>query len=649
MTDLNQTKTVQPEDIFKFKFLTNAAISPDGEKIVYSVFTTDLEKEKDFVTLFLTDLKTGTTRQLTNGISRDTSPAWSPDSRTIAFLSKRTEKPQLFTISVDGGEAKQLTFMEQGVGGGAAWSPDGSVIAFTAGPKQPGDLKKPYRVTRNVYRFDGLGYLDQAVQDIYIINASGGEPKQLTDDRNMNTNPMWSPDGQEILFLCSMKPDTHRFQPSLRVVNLRSEMRDLCEQWGTAEAAAWLPNGRQIAFLGQHYGLPIGSKNDLWVINASGGEPECRTARYEFHIGAGTRSEYPTEAGMIIKLDDSGKYAYTSTQEAGTEQVVRVALEGKDEVTSLLNGDRSCSLLDVGKTLIVYSIANFNQPPELFTAELTGRKETQLTQLNQSLLDSFNLPTTEHLLFKSVDGEQVEGWISLPPVGKAPYPTILYIHGGPHSAFGCNFSLDFQMLGGAGFAVLFINHRASTGYGDKFATAIKGDWGNLDYHDLMAGVDYAIEKGFADPERLGCCGLSGGGNLSCWIVGHTDRFKAAVPENPVTNWNSFYGVSDIGVYFSLEELGGYPHEIPEIYRKCSPITYAYECKTPTLLVQGEADYRCPAEQSEQFYTVLKANGCTVEMVRLPESPHGGSINGPVPIRKAQNEALLDWMTRYVLG
>ncbi len=198
-------------------------------------------------------------------------------------------------------------------------------------------------------------------------------------------------------------------------------------------------------------------------------------------------------------------------------------------------------------------------------------------------------------------------------------------------------------------AVLFVNQRASTGYGNEFATAIKGDWGNLDYKDLMAGVDYAIEKGIADAERLGCCGISGGGNLSCWIVGQTERFKAAVPENPVTNWASFYGVSDIGPFFAAEELGGLPHEIPEVYARCSPITFAHRCTTPTLLVQGEHDWRCPTEQSEQFYAVLKANDCIVEMLRLPNSPHVGSIAGPPVLRRAQNEALLEWMNRYVLG
>jgi dipeptidyl aminopeptidase/acylaminoacyl peptidase len=211
------------------------------------------------------------------------------------------------------------------------------------------------------------------------------------------------------------------------------------------------------------------------------------------------------------------------------------------------------------------------------------------------------------------------------------------------------FHFDTQMLCGAGYAVLLINHRASTGYGDAFSTAIKGDWGNLDYHDLMAGVDHVVARGLADPDRLGVCGLSGGGNLTCWIVGHTDRFKAAVPMNPVTNWISFYGVSDIGVWFAVEQMGGHPHEIPEVYVKCSPITYAHRCKTPTLMIQGEHDWRCPAEQSEQFYTVLKANGCPVEMLRFPKAAHAAALIGDPINRRVHNEALLDWMNRYVLG
>jgi dipeptidyl aminopeptidase/acylaminoacyl peptidase len=299
---------------------------------------------------------------------------------------------------------------------------------------------------------------------------------------------------------------------------------------------------------------------------------------------------------------------------------------------------------------LLYGVSKLNDPVEMYICKVDGSEERQLTTINKELLAELKLPETVHLQYTGVDGVTLEGWLMKPTTGvEAPYPTVLYIHGGPHSGFGHIYSFDFHMLAGAGYAVLFLNQRGSTGYGDGFSTKIIGDWGNLDYKDLMSGVDYAIEQGLVDGERMGVCGISGGGNLSCWIVGQTRRFKAAVPENPVVNWISMYGVSDISAWFAPAELGAKPHEMWDTYLRCSPITYAHTCTTPTLLVQGENDYRCPAEQSEQFYAVLKANGCTVEMLRLPQSSHAGSIAGAIPVRKAQNDALLDWMNRYVLG
>lgn len=649
MAEKREKKIIQPEDLFDYKFILQAVLSPDGSQAVYSVFSTDTQKEQDFITLFLVDLKTGKSRQITNGKQRDTSPAWSPDGRTLAFLSKRGEKAQVFLLAMSGGDPQQVTSLEQGVGGGPVWSPDGSKIAFTAPVKAQKDLSKPYRSDRNTFRFDAMGNLDNAVQDIYMLTLADGSVKQVTDDRNHNAAPRWSPDGKQILYMSLMPPGEFSFDGSVCIATLDGKTRNLTAGWGGGNAAEWLPDGKRIAFIGQVSGLPIGSKKDLFVVPAKGGKPENRSAEYPIGVGMGTRGEYPSDAAIAFKIARDGKLAYVGVQDAGTEGILTVNLEGKPKWTPVVTGNRSCTLTDLGTRQMLFLEANFNQPPELKVCDLNGKNEKRLVTVNKEMLSDFKYPQVRRMHFRSIDSEMVEGWISLPTTGKAPYPTILYIHGGPHSGFGANFALDTQMLTGAGYAVLYVNHRASTGYGDHFSTAIKGDWGNLDYHDLMYGVDYAIRKGYADPDRLGCCGLSGGGNLSCWIVGHTDRFKAAVPENPVTNWQSFYGVSDIGVIFATEELGGHPHEIPEIYDKCSPITYAHNCKTPTLLVQGEEDYRCPAEQSEQFYTVLKANGCVTEMVRLPGSSHGGSINGPFAVRKAQNDALLGWMNKYVLG
>ncbi len=235
-----------------------------------------------------------------------------------------------------------------------------------------------------------------------------------------------------------------------------------------------------------------------------------------------------------------------------------------------------------------------------------------------------------------------------PAGAETALPTILNIHGGPHAGWGAHFNFDNLMFSGAGYGVLLVNHRASTGYGDDFATAIKGDWGNLDYADLMAGVDHAIEEGLADPDRLGVFGISGGGNLTGWIIGQTDRFKAACPENPVFNWFSMYGTSDVGADFSARELGGTPYEVEDVYRRSSPITYAHRCTTPTLFLQHENDYRCPPSRRSSSSRCSASNGCRRRCCASRTRRTADPRDGPIGHRRAQNDALLDWMNRYVL-
>jgi len=449
-----------------------------------------------------------------------------------------------------------------------------------------------------------------------------------------------------------MSPDSlNPFFAKIWLVDLiDNQVTDITDKWGSVSQASWLPDGHSIAFIGQPWGLTIGSKSDLWVIPASGGKPENRTANLKYGVGGGLEPDMPS-FGITdtIPISPDGRTAYINVQVGGTVQIHCVALDGDEVHDCLVGGDRTCMLMGADAAHLVYIVSTMPNPTDLYVADITGANECQLTNLNDELLSQRQQSKVEHLLFPGSDGVQVEGWLAMPSTGQAPYPTILYIHGGPHGAFGHMYHFDTEMLVGAGYAVLRINHRASTGYGDEFSTAINGDWGNLDYKDLMAGVDYAISKGWVDANRMGVTGLSGGGNLSCWIIGQTNRFKAAMPQNPVTNWTSFYGVSDIGVWFATEQLGGHPHEVPEIYAKCSPITYAHRCITPTLLVQSEHDWRCPPEQSEQFYTVLKANGCIVEMVRMPNAAHAATLNGALPNRRIHNEVLLDWMNRYVLG
>ena len=658
MSQETERTPIGKNDLFEMRFLAGAAVAPDGDRLLYALSEHDADTDTDVSQLFLRDIAGGEARQLTYGQQVNHSPAWSPDGSQIAFVSTRSEKPQIFLLPVDGGEARQLTEMKQGVGGGPVWSPDGSRIAFSAGPDEDSlpEPGKPYRVDRHVYRFDGLGYLDGVVQDIYVVAASGGEPQQLTSDRWMNAQPQWSPAGDRLLYSAAMNPTSFAgLFPGLKMVDLEGEQETLIdESWGSVGGAAWLPDGSGVAFLGTARGKPIGSKPDLYVLKLDGGAPQNRTAGYPFTLGGGLQPDQPAAilmAPVKIAITADGGSAFLRAQIGGAVHILRVALSGPEQVDTIVDGDRYTSLLDLrsDERALFYVASSWNSPADLYMADIEGGSEQRLTSHNEAFLSGRQQPRVERITCPGADNVEVESWLIMPDDDAAPYPLILYIHGGPHSAFGSMYHFDTQMLVGAGYAVLMVNHRASTGYGDAFSTAIKGDWGNLDYADLMAAVDAVIAKGLVDPERMGVCGISGGGNLSTWIVGQTDRFKAAVPENPVTNWVSFYGVSDIGVWFAVEELGGHPHEIPDVYARCSPITYAHRCTTPTLLVQGEHDYRCPAEQSEQFYNVLMANDCVVEMLRLPNSPHVGSIAGPPALRRAQNEALLEWMNRYVLG
>ncbi len=645
-----QTNPYQPEDLFALKFIRAGKLSPDGKKVVYCLSETI--DDQDRFSLWVHTLATGESRRVTQGCPRDFNPAWSPDGAKIAFLSDRLGKPQVFILPADFGEAFPLTSLKQGAGGGPIFSPDGKTIAFTAGPEsEPPDPTKPYRVTRALYRFDTMGYIDPMIQDVYLISMEGGQPTKLLSDGWMNTPVNWSQDGSTLLVLSLFKPESYRTSPVLRSVTLDGEVKTIIDGWGEVGAAVWHPDGEHVVFMGKPKGQLIGSKNDLWVMPVSGGEPICRTSGLPMGIGGGLQGDMPI--GILrspqILLDREAKNAYIQVQEGGCIRVYQVALFGNEQWKPVLSGDRAVVPLDVKCDTLLAVESDTNRPLDLIASDIDGTNERRLTFTNDSFLATRDSALVERLEFHGTDGTPVEGWFLKPTRGQPPYPTILYIHGGPHSGFGHVYSFDFHMLAGAGFGVLFINQRGSKGYDDDFANKIIGDWGHHDYSDLICGLDLAIENGLADPDRLGICGLSGGGNLTCWAIGHTDRFKAAVPENPVTNWFSFYGVSDIGVEFSTAELGGHPYEIPEVYTRCSPITYAHQCTTPTLFIQGEADYRCPAEQSEQFYTIIKAKNCIAEMVRLPNSPHAGSMDASPAIRRAQNEALLGWMKRFVLG
>ncbi|MCE5207786.1 MAG: S9 family peptidase [Chloroflexi bacterium] len=648
MTDQNPKHAVIPEDYFKLQYISEAHLSPDGKVVAYGVQRYNAEKDEDCTALWLLNLESGINRQLTSGEKTDSGFAWSPDGQKIAFASTRVEPPQIFILPLSGGEAIQLTHFKTGIKEGPYWSPDGGSIAFTAmEPCEPKDPAIPYRVTRNIFRFNELGYLDENLTDIYVISSAGGEPRRLTHDNCLNSNLAWSPDGQEILFLASHYPHTFEVKGVLKSVDMQGNIYPLVsDDWGSVNSAVWMPNGK-ICFSGMLEESKMGHKADLWVINRRGGIPQCRTEKLLAEVSGDLQDDTPVRPFSKTIVSRDSKTAFIRVQRGGNIEIWEVGLTGPEACQPLVQVNRSAILTGMTAEKFLYVGSSWNEPTNLYLCDHQGKNEQKLTHLNDDLMKDWLLPEVETIHFKGADDVEIEGWLMKPTTAKAPFPTILNIHGGPSGAYGNAYAFDYQMLAGAGFGVLFINPQGSTGYGSEFGLALNLRWGEIDYKDQMAALDHVIEKGYADPEKLGIYGLSYGGYMTCWMITQTNRFKGAVSENPVSDLASDYGVGDLSVWMNLDALGGHPHEVPEMYTRASPVTFAHQCKTPTLMLQGESDYRCPALNTEQFYTMLKVNHCTVEMVRLPGSVHAESIAGKPVIRRAQNEELLAWMKKYV--
>lgn len=632
-----------PDDLFALKYIRDARLSAAG-RIAYAMSYTEGDNERFVICVGEAPMQTV---QRLPFAGKATAPRWSPDGKWLAFIGDgqlRVVAMPSLTVS------EPLTSEKMSVQGAPSWSPDSSELAVSLLERRV--VLGPRRITKAHYRAEGVGFTDDLIQRIAIVDRSRGLQRFITTAADgLCQQPEWSPCGR--LLLCLSTDDAvpiSSYSPRLMIIRIDDGHIEplLDEHWFIA-AARWLPCGERLAVCAARDSTLTVPNTSLWIADLRG-QMELRTPEIAGKIGGMLHHDMPawdlTRSNPITVLDRDT--AFLTVLRAGSMQIWRVALRGEIAMQTVLDGERSCFALDadLAGNRLLYSVTDLHSPTELWLAQLDGRGERRLTDLNAPVLDRWPAMRVEKISWPSSDGMPINVWFMSAAHHHAPLPTVLFIHGGPFASTGHAFRYDFHLLASHGFGVLFANFRGSAGYGDAFSRAIMGDWGARGFPDHMAAVDAAIARGWADPARLGVWGASHGGFATCWIVGHTTRFKAAVAEAASTNFVTAYYLKD-GPDVIARDLGGRPHEIPNVYRARSPITYAHRCTTPTLLVHGEEDLRCPISEAEQFYRVLQDVGCETELVRIPGCNHMGDSCGPLSARLAQNEALLRWFQTHL--
>ncbi len=634
------------KDVFQIEYASDPQISPDGSQIVYVRNSADIMTDKFRPRLWIMNLDGSGQRPLTSWEQNATKPKWSPDGKRLAFLGKSEVGTEVFVRYMDNGETARLTNLTESPGE-LSWSPDGNWLAFSMRvpekkkpfvelPEKPEGAKwadPPKVIDRMVYRFDGNGYLKEGFSHLFVLPADGGTPRQLTFGRfHHSDTPIWTRDGKSLIFSANREPDWehHPLNSDLYELDIATrKLKPLTTRTGPDSSPAISPDGKRIAFVGFNDNRRSYHQTDLYILNREGKIPKCLTAKFDRAVSS------PTFSGdgktLYFQFDSEGVTKIGSMAlsvesldplEPNIEvQVQAEHLGGETLGRPYANGSFTVSKNDV----IAHTLTSTTRPANVAVRKKNSPKPVQLTQLNQDLLEHKELGKVEAFSCKSShDGRAIGGWIVKPP-GFDPqkkYPLILEIHGGPFANYGERFAVEMQLYASAGYVVLYLNPRGSTSYGLEFARLIDMNYPSQDYDDLMSGVDALIAKGYVNEKKLYVTGGSGGGVLSSWIVGKTNRFQAAVVAKPVINWHSFVLTADAANYFAQYWFEKFPWEDPQSYQKRSPLSLVGNVKTPTMLLTGEVDYRTPISESEQFYQALKLRKIEAMLVRVPGASHG---------------------------
>jgi dipeptidyl aminopeptidase/acylaminoacyl peptidase len=625
-----KSRVLDKDTFMDMEGIGSPAISPDGARIVFSRDRVDKMRDQSRSNLWIVEADGSRVRELTRGDWRDSSPVWAPDSKRIAFLSDRGGSNQIHVMYLDTGELAQLTHVERSPGG-LVWSPDGKQIAFTSMipdddpilrvelPRRPrgAEWAKPaVLVDRLSWARDGTGPVEKGHTQVFVVDAViGGTPRLVTSGKFNHSAPAWSPDGRTMYVSGIRKPDAEylRGDSEIYAIDLATlDIKPLTDRVGPDNGPVVSPDGQWIAYTGWDDKNYTSTLSSLYLMDRTGGRKR---------LWAGNLNSSPGD--LTWATDGSG--LYYSMDEKGSTTIYFAPLTGQPRaLTTGVHTLDGLSIADTGQAAVVRSTPL--QPGYLATFSIktgiAGDAMKKLVDVNEDVLAGVKLGETEELWFTSKDGLKVQGWLVRPvdfQAGKK-YPMVLWIHGGPWSMYDVGFNWGFQNFAANGYAVLYTNPRGSTGYGQDFVNGIQFSYPGKDYDDLMAGVDAAIAKGFIDERNLFVCGGSGGGVLTAWIVGHTNRFAAAVSMRPVINWHSFVGTTDgAGWYRQFQK---FPWEDPMEYAVRSPLHYVGNVTTPTMVMTGEADLRTPMGQSEEFYRALKMLKKETLLVRMPEEFHG---------------------------
>ncbi|MEM6775059.1 MAG: S9 family peptidase [Pseudomonadota bacterium] len=643
-------------DVFDIKWVTSPIVDRSGERIYYLRNSMDVMQDRRRANLWTVSADGSDHRPLTTGPRSVSSPALAPDGGRIAFVDKDDTGSQIFLRWTDGSAIAQLTRVPESPRN-LSWSPNGKWIAFAmrvpVDAPQMGKMPKapkgaewaaaPVVVDRMVYRNDGAGVRPEAFYQLFVLPAEGGAPRQLTDGPYDHSGRIaWSPDATQLYFSANRGEDR-----ALNVVNsdlfrldiASGELTQLTERQGADHSVAVAPDGSRLAWICfDDRGLSH-HRQGLYIMDANGENRRELAADLDRSIANPQWSEDSSE--IYFQYDDRGKTLLARINPDGG-----VALLATDLGGTSIGRPYSGAAYAVGGGRYAFTRGSTSFPADLATGrDLDGTD--QITALNANGLGERRLATVEeHWLRSSADGEAIQAWVALPPGfdRSKKYPLILEIHGGPHTNYGPRFSAEVQLYAAAGYVVLYVNPRGSTSYGEDFANLIHHNYPSQDYDDLMSAVDAVIDEGYVNPDQLYVTGGSGGGVLTAWIVGRTQRFRAAVVAKPVINWTSFALTADNAPFFTRYWFPAMPWEDPMHYWRRSPLSLVGKVETPTMLLSGEADLRTPISEAEQYYQALKLRGIPTAMVRIPGAYHSIAKRPSQLIAKVT--AILAWFERH---